>query len=77
MNIGVVLFGSLAELAGKSRLEVNGCKDLQSLKDKMMLEFPELKNSEFLISVDRKIIKNNPVLNAGNEVAFLPPFAGG
>lgn len=77
MNIKVILFGSLADLAGKSELWFSNCPDTQSVKDKFLEEFPELKNSKFLISVDRKVVKDNLLLQPGNEVAFLPPFAGG
>ncbi len=77
MSIKVMLFGSLADLAGKSELWFSNCQDIQSLKDKLLNEFPELRNSKFLISVDKKLVKDNHQLQPGTEVAFLPPFAGG
>lgn len=77
MNIQVTFFGSLTDLIGKPKLIVNSCNDTQSLKEKLISEYPKLKNSVFLISVNKKLIKNNQKLEHGNEVAFLPPFAGG
>lgn len=72
-----MLFGSLVDLTGKSSLTINDCKDTQSLKEKVFLEYPRLKDCEFLISVNKKLVKNNLSLEPENEVAFLPPFAGG
>ena len=77
MEIKIIFFGSLADLIGKSKLMVNDCFDTQSLKEKLIKEFPQIKNCEFLISVDKKLVRNNQKLKPGNEVAFLPPFAGG
>ena len=77
MNIHVILFGALADVAGKSKLMINDCEDTQSLKCKVIQEFPALNNSEFLISVNKKLVRHNQKLKWGNEVAFLPPFAGG
>jgi len=77
MKVNVLLFGSLADIAGKSKLEISGCKDTQSLTRKITEEFPKLRDCEFLISVNKKIVINNQQLGPGNEIAFLPPFAGG
>ena len=77
MNIQVRLFGSLVDLIGKSNVVVSNCKDTESLKEKLIGEYPGLKNCEFVISVNKKVVKNNQVLELGNDIAFLPPFAGG
>ncbi len=77
MNIQVMFFGQLAEIVGKSKLIVNDCNDTLSLKEKLIREYPSLKDCVFLISVNKILVKNNQKLQQGNEVAFLPPFAGG
>ena len=77
MNIHVLFFGSLADMIGKSKMVVNDCTDTQSVKEKVICEYPQLKDCVFLISVNKKLVKNNHQLEEGNEVAFLPPFAGG
>lgn len=77
MNIHVMFFGSLVDLIGKSQLLVNDCTDVQSIKEKVICEYPQLKDCVFLISVNKKLAKDNHRLQEGNEVAFLPPFAGG
>lgn len=77
MNIQVRLFGSLVDLIGKSNVMVSDCQNTESLKEKLIGEYPGLKNCEFVISVDKKVVKKNVVLEQGSEVAVLPPFAGG
>lgn len=77
MNIHIRFFGSLADLIGKSKLVVNDCTDILSVKEKVICEYPQLKDCVFLISVNKKLVKDNHPLEEGNEVAFLPPFAGG
>ncbi len=77
MDMEVKLFGSLSEMFGKSILKVNDCYDIKTLKENLFMEYPELKNCVFLISVDKKVVLNNQKLEAENEIAFLPPFAGG
>ena len=58
-------------------MELSGLSDTDALIKKLISDFPALKNSKFLISVDKKIIKGNVKLGNGNVVALLPPFAGG
>ena len=77
MNIQVLLFGLLADLTGQSKLIINDCNDIQSLKEKLIDEYPQLKDCVFLISINKKLVNNNQKLEPGSEVAFLPPFAGG
>jgi len=77
MNIQLMLFGSLAAIVGKSQLSVNDCIDTQSLKENLIIDYPKLRDFVFLISVNKKLVKNNYILEQGDEVAFLPPFAGG
>ena len=77
MNIKVKLFGSLVDKTGKSELPVNGCTDTDSLKKIILNEYPQLKECVFLISVNKSLVKGNYKLESENEVALLPPFAGG
>lgn len=77
MNVQVMLFGSLAEVVGKPRLEIKDCTDTASLKEKLVMEFPKLNNYEFVIAVYKQIVTGNAKINSGDVVALLPPFAGG
>ena len=77
MSIQVKLFGSLVDVVGKNDLAIEGINDTDSLKKKMLVDFPKLKDQSFVVAVSKQIVKGNQVLNSGDTVALLPPFAGG
>lgn len=77
MKIRLKCFGRLAEITGKSELEVSEIADTDLLLEKMRRDFPGLNGCSFLISVNMKLVKSNQQLKQGDEVALLPPFAGG
>ena len=77
MSIQIKFFGSLADAAGKSQVDINDVNDTDSLKEKMLKDFPKLMNYQFVIAVSKQIVKKNQALNSGDVVALLPPFAGG
>jgi len=72
----VLLFGVLAEAAGKSEVKMSA-SDINSLKENLYKEFPHLKNYSFQIAVNKEKVQMNASLNNDDEVALLPPFAGG
>jgi len=75
--VKVLLFGVLAEKSGKKDLQVKGVKDLDALKRKIIDLYPEFQNYKYHLSVNQTLTADNVKLNSGDEVAFLPPFAGG
>lgn len=77
MKIRILIFGKLAELIGKSQLEMALVEDTDSLMEILFDDFPELRNQEFVLSLGRQIVKSNQKINQEDEVALLPPFAGG
>ncbi len=77
MNINVLFFGSLADATGKSRLEINNVSDTETLRSKLLRDFPKLEKYKFVIAVCKHVVKANTTLHEGDTVAFLPPFAGG
>lgn len=76
MKIKVLLFGVLAEKAGEDKMEVS-VADIESLKTYIFEKTPELKGLSFQVSVNQEITQDNLKLKDGDEVALLPPFAGG
>ena len=77
MSIQVKLFGLLADTVGKSELQIENASDTDSLKKQMLLDYPNLAKKSFIVAVRKQIVGNNQKLENGDEVAFLPPFAGG
>ena len=44
---------------------------------RIRMEYPFLKNMNYLIAVNQEVIKDNIALRDGDEIALMPPFAGG
>lgn len=77
MNIDVIFFGVLTEVTGTSRKQYTDIRSFADLKHRIEDDFPEIVHYNFRIAVNNEIIDENPVLNDDDEVAYLPPFAGG
>lgn len=77
MKVEVLLFGILAERADTSRLSIEGVGDIRALKKKIFINYPELEKYSFRVSVNKNIVEDEEKLRNGDEVALLPPFAGG
>jgi len=75
MNIKA--FGQLTDIFKKETICIEGVKDLNELKEKLLKSFPALSQKTFVIAVNKQIIRNNVSLNEDAEVALLPPFSGG
>lgn len=77
MKVEVLFFGILAERAGTDRMFLEGIRDVKSLKSKIFLNYPDLERYSFRISVNKHLVEDAEKLRDGDEVALLPPFAGG
>lgn len=77
MEVKVLFFGVLAELAGTNCKHYCDVKTIGDLKLRIQDDFPEVVHYDFRIAHNSEIINNNPQLNDGDEVALMPPFAGG
>ena len=76
-EINIMLFGQLAQLAGKDRIVLSGINDTLQLKEEINELFPALENIEYAIAVGKKIMHENALIAEGDTVALLPPFSGG
>ncbi len=77
MEISVLFFGVLAEITGTSRKNYRDIKSFGDLKQRIRDDFPEIVHYNFRIAVNNKIVNEDPLLRQDDEVAYLPPFAGG
>lgn len=77
MEITVLYFGQICEVIGNSSLKISDINDTNVLIEKLELQFPALKNFQYSIAVNHKIIQENTKLNNKDIVALLPPFSGG
>ena len=74
--MNVLLFGVLADVTGTSEMNMKAM-DTDSLKKELLSRFPMLSQYRFQFAVNKEQIRNNVSLSEADEVALLPPFAGG
>ena len=77
MGIKVLFFGVLAEVTGSALRNYNDVGLISDLKHRISDDFPEIVHYNFRIALNNQIIEGDANLKAGDEVAYLPPFAGG
>jgi molybdopterin synthase sulfur carrier subunit len=77
MMVKVLFFGVLAEVTGTNCKHFRDVKSLEDLKIRIYDDFPEVANYNFRISVNNELKDYEVDLKEGDEVALLPPFAGG
>ena len=81
MQVTVKLFGSIREAAGAKELavQVDDGGTLNALRALLGRDIPALleMGERLRVSVNMEVVDGDPVLSDGDEVAFLPPVAGG
>jgi molybdopterin synthase sulfur carrier subunit len=67
-----------AEASGKTEefIEANH-SSIVKLKEELINKYPKLENINFKIAVNHAIVDEELVLIGNEEIALLPPFAGG
>ena len=77
MNISIKYFGLIAEITQCKEETINFSKgELKELLDYLYSKYPGLKGKEFQVSQNQELISNKTNIT-GEELALLPPFAGG
>jgi molybdopterin synthase sulfur carrier subunit len=77
MEVKVFFFGVLAEVTGTGFKHYRNVKSINDLKLRIQDEFPEIVHYNFCTSLNNEITDKDLLLKTGDEVAFMPPFAGG
>ena len=77
MEVKVLFFGILTEVAGTGIKHYLDAKSIEDLMIRIQDDFPEIANYNFRISLNNEIINNDRELKNGDEIAMMPPFAGG
>jgi len=80
MKIKVKYFGLLADLTGCSEEVIDAENNLSSreLQELIHNKYPVFKEYEFNLAVNQSILQREAVkLEEKDEIAFLPPYAGG
>jgi len=76
MPVNVMAFGSVTDVMGES-IQLEHVQDTDALMLELNKRFPALKNSKFLVAVNRKMINKNTRLKGDDTVALMSPFSGG
>ncbi len=77
MKIKVLLFGIFTDITGKNEIEFSDIPDTETLLRKIFETYPQIQHRKFQISVNKTIVRKNSILQNGDIIALLPPFAGG
>ncbi len=72
----VLLFGMIAEKAGKAEVEMDS-ESTHALKRELEQRIPGLDRMSYALAVDRRVVHTDVPLSGKEEIALLPPFAGG
>ena len=72
-----MFFGVLAEVTGTTFLNYTGVKTLSDLRQRITDRHPEIAHYNYRIAVNSLFTDDDCTLSDGDEVALLPPFAGG
>jgi molybdopterin synthase sulfur carrier subunit len=77
MEVNVLFFGVLAEVTGTRFRHYTDVSTIRDLRIRINDDFPEVVHYNYRIALNNEIIDGECSLQSGDEVAFLPPFAGG
>ncbi|MDP5229184.1 MAG: MoaD/ThiS family protein [Cellulophaga sp.] len=77
MTIEINYFGMIAEVTGcnSERMSVSEGA-ISDLKGMLVGKYPALKNKDFRMAQNQELVSEDTLLT-GQEIALLPPFAGG
>ena len=76
MEVKVLFLGVLSEITDTKIKYYREVKSISDLKHRIQDDFPEVVHYDFRIYLNNEIINDEPVLNDGDEVTLMPPFAG-
>jgi molybdopterin synthase sulfur carrier subunit len=78
MKVEVLFFGSLTEHTGISSTTLENVRDTRQLLAALESRWPGLTERTHRLALNQSFVKGEEVsLKDGDEVAVMPPFAGG
>ncbi|WP_242085017.1 MoaD/ThiS family protein [Aestuariivivens sediminis] len=77
MNISIMYFGQIAEVTGvKEETMLLEHRLISELVSFLIQKYPELESKSFQVAQNKELVSFDTQLT-GEEIALLPPFAGG
>ena len=72
-----MVFGQLVEVTGASVFAIDVIGDTEMLQLALFKAYPLLKEKNFRIALNQKIISQKTTIGEQDTIALLPPFSGG
>jgi len=73
----IFLYGKFKEMAGKDSIEVPLLKSVKELRTYLQENYQFLKEEYFMVAVNHTIYTDDAEISEKDEIAILPPVAGG
>jgi molybdopterin synthase sulfur carrier subunit len=80
MTITIKYFGHVADITQRTEEVLffeEATQSLQFIQSKIEEKYPEIKNTSYSFAVNQTLVKEDFELSDNDEMALLPPFAGG
>lgn len=77
MEIRVIFFGILADIAKTGFRHYRNIASFNDLKHRIEDDYPEFVHHHYRIAVNDEITDEEPELKNKDSVALMPPFSGG
>lgn len=78
MELNLNYFGMIAEATNVQKEKLNiEVKTIVELKAVLIEKYPAIEKLNYQLAVNQNIVGNDFQLSNGDEIALLPPFAGG
>jgi molybdopterin synthase sulfur carrier subunit len=79
MTLNVKYFGAITDVTGKNEETFQSDSDvyLKEMQTKLEEQYPKIKSITYSIAVNQTVQNGDVRLNDNDELALLPPFAGG
>jgi len=77
MQVKVLFFGVLTDVTGTVIRHYNDVRTSAELRFRIEDDYPEIVHYNFRVSHNNVLITDDVVLSDGDELAYMPPFAGG
>ena len=77
MEINILAFGQIAEIAGSATWKMSGIASTDELREILSQTYPALKTLSYKLAVDKIMVQENTLLSPNATVALLPAFSGG
>ena len=77
MKVKILAFGQIADITKNHTWVMDAPKNSSDLVIQLETDFPELKELNYAISVNKQLLVEPCILQEMSEIALLPPFSGG